>query len=368
MKKIFLVALSGLIFSSARAQEKQDTLSLEDFEMPNSPGFTLLDKAPSVIERPNSTKAFIVSTLSNLAQSTAIPKNFAVEVTPFWYLKHNNMTALKYSGWNIKKQKQNIFGELKKASFSAALVTTSDTLSEFAQNNIAFGFRSTIISLRSSSQMEKIIELNKASAAYLRDLPPRRKPRNMSDSMWKVNEKAFLDSISRNKNVAAEKLRDALRQRPAFALNGAFAYSSFFANSSFKSNRFGRMGAWLTLNHSINLKKRNYLNYYILGRYIKDGTILENAEYVNKDHLDIGGKLEFEFKNIVVSYEYISRTTGSVQTTRSTGNIRYRISDKVFINGAFGKNYGEDNNIISILGINWGIGTGKEKVTVNEGE
>src|SRR4051812_40022897 len=82
-----------------------DSLELKDLEVPNSPGFILLDKSPTIIERPNSTRAFMVSALNSFTDNSGLPKNYAVEFTPFWFFKHPHMTSYKYMGYNKAKER-----------------------------------------------------------------------------------------------------------------------------------------------------------------------------------------------------------------------------------------------------------------------
>lgn len=106
---------------------------------------------------------------------------------------------------------------------------------------------------------------------------------------------------------------------------------------------------------------KSYVNLYALGRYASDGTTIINGRYTVQSFFDFGGKLEFEFKNISVAYEYIYRADDITNTFRSNGIVRYKVSDRLFFSGAFGKNFGEDNNLISLLGLNWGLTSGNEQ-------
>ena len=94
--------------------------------------------------------------------------------------------------------------------------------------------------------------------------------------------------------------------------------------------------------------------------------MLVNDEYINKDFYDIGGKVELEFKRMSISYEFIKRIADGENTHRSNGVLKYKISNEFYLTGAFGKNFGNNENLISLLGINWGFSTGQEKAKIKQ--
>lgn len=127
------------------------------------------------------------------------------------------------------------------------------------------------------------------------------------------------------------------------------------------------MDIWTTLNLAINLNKENtqYLNFYVAGRYISDGLNQDDSQtYFKENSLDVGGKLELELKAFSIGYEFIIRNNNLNNTYWSVGNLRYKIYENLYLVGAYGKNFGEGRNLISLLGINWGINSGNEKAKV----
>jgi hypothetical protein len=372
MKKYSLIFVISFYSLSNLFAQTEDTLSLKDLEIPNSPGFILLDKAPSTIERPNSSKAFMLSVINSFDANNGIPKNYAVDFTPFWFFKHPNMTSYKYAGYNAEKNNQLIFSHIKKASVSLAFVTTTDTITNTPINNLSLGFRTNLITVRSRQDIEDLKAANSKVVKYLRDFDIRLgeagivyNPATMTREEYdkKLNEFLAKEEMERSKDKS--ELAEILKRRAVFAIDGAIGYNNFFLNNSFSNSHFGRFGAWLTLNYSQVLDKQNkdksYFNFYALGRYLSDGTTITNNEYVIQNFYDFGGKLEFEFKKVSVAYEYIYRVNDNTNTFRSNGLVKYKISDQLFLTGAFGKNFGDNNNLISLLGLNWGLSSGAER-------
>lgn len=155
---------------------------------------------------------------------------------------------------------------------------------------------------------------------------------------------------------------DLSEMKPKFSIDFAGAYNHFWDNKDFSSGRFGRLGAWLTMNYNIDLnkdkneKEKNYLKLFLLNRYIVDKMKFDKASstYGNNSFYDIGGKLNFEFNKLSFGYEYIQRF-GDDENYRSVGSIMYRINDNVSLIGGFGKNFENKDNMIATLGLRWGL-------------
>jgi len=287
------------------------------------------------------------------------------------------MTSLKFAGYNVDKDRQRIFGNIERASVSFAFITTTDTLTQRPVNNLSFGLRLNLISVRSKKDIVDIKSANSKLIKFIRERDNRLQnyindPLLASENptLYHQKVKEFFEQDEDSKKGEENSLMDILARKPVFAIDGALGYNTFFFDNKFSENHFGRFGSWLTLNYAQHLNKdcskMNYFNLYAIGRYLSDGTTLENGKYKKVDNYDFGGKIEFEFKKISIGYEYIYRVNNISNTFRSNGLLKYKISDQLFLTGAFGKNFGDSNNLISLLGINWGLSTGNEKTTVKE--
>jgi hypothetical protein len=383
MKKILSV-LSLLLHNGflMLAQNDKDSVSLKDIEIPNSPAFILLDKSPTSIERPTSSRAFMLNVVNSFTDGNGLPKNYAVDFTPWWFAKHPKFTSFKNFGYDPKASKQKVFGQIKKASVSFAFVNTTDSLSKAQVNNIALGLRVNLVSVRSKKDIEDYKSANAGLVKHLRLMDDKLNeagifypiPIEDTDDWRKKKEeydnkvKAFLAVEELAKIDERDKLSEIMKRKPVLALDGAVAYNNFFLNNDFSQSHFGRFGAWMTLSISKGIQKstssNRYFNLYAIGRFISDGTEMKDNQYVIKSFIDAGGKVELEFQRISFGYEYIYRSNEEVNTYRSSGLLKYKISDQLFLTGAFGKNFGKSDNLISMLGINWGLNTGNEKVSV----
>lgn len=379
MKNTWVSAIFSVGFALSTFSQS-DSVSLKDLDIPDAPGFMLLDKAPTTIQTPTSSKAFVISALNAIHENGGIPKNYAVDLTPFWFFRHPQMTAYKYAGYDIEKNRRLIFSQLKKASVSFAYVTSYDSLTVKDVSNLAIGLRTNIIHVRSKRDIQDLKTANNLLVDQLKS-EQERLVAYVGDVLLSVTDPVLYDLKVRQfyaeealkKTTRKSAIADILKRHALFSVDGAIAYSGFFLDNQFSDRHFGRFGSWLTMHVSKVLDPKqervNYVNFYAIGRYLSDGTQRNDfgpGEYLQQHLIDAGGKLEFEFRQLSIGYEYLYRANLSNQasTYRASGLIKYRISDQLFLTGAFGRNFGTENNLISLVGLNWGLSTGTEKAMI----
>ncbi len=162
MKKINFILLILITFAIGHLISLDNqSVELKDLQIPSSPAFILLDIAPTSIERPTSVKALGTSVLNNINQNNGMPQNFAFEVTPYWFIKHKNMTARKFWGINTNGSSE-IFSALNQFNLSFAFVQKdlTDSLKLKNPSNIALGVRTTLIRYISRQTRKDIIEVS----------------------------------------------------------------------------------------------------------------------------------------------------------------------------------------------------------------
>lgn len=207
---IYLIILNSIIISSVSAQENVD---LKDLKTPNSPGFQILDIAPSTIERPTNPKEFAVTLMSLTNNGTIIPKNFAMEFSPFWFLKSDNTSIYKYL--NIKsKESSNIYsGILRKTSVSLVSTYSDSTAGSLLKNTnyLAFGIRTNLITIRSKTQSEEIIKALDDYSKRVKELNPYK---NELDKLHldELNSLVLLEQLNDKINNLEEKLKSDLEE------------------------------------------------------------------------------------------------------------------------------------------------------------
>lgn len=371
---ILLVSHSSFILG-----QNEPKLELKDLNLPNTPAFTLLDYSPTVIDRPGTAKTFATNIVSLLGQSQSLPKNFAMEVSPFWLFK-NKLTVYKYHGIDENKGKQqNIFSNLRNASISIGSVfKDSSKAHKFDANYIAIGGRVNLIKVIRKPTIAATISTIKAIAARHVTLvaPVAAKCLGVhtvgtpeyNECLKKGLEDAFTNDQS-GIVILEKRLQKILEIKPIFQADIAFATSRVFKDNTFENDRKYRTGFWTTMEFSLPLTKtnniekmienKNYINIYGTLRYINEDSTTDFKTFHEQKLLDFGGRFELEFDKLSVSFETIHRknqTDKNLNTSRNVGILQYKINDQLFLSGTFGKNFGTVRNVIALFGLNWGFG------------
>jgi hypothetical protein len=394
MKKLLLsIGLLAGFTMQAYCQGNADTTAFLDLTPPTSPAFNLLDVAPTSVERPGTVRAFAVSIANAIGSSSnGFPKNFALQVAPYWMFVHPRMNIYKYNGLTLKKGengaasqlqfKQNIFYGLRNFSLSAASINVDSSQSNpYVQNYIAYSLKANVLNIRRRQVLEvmqqTITHINSTLvAATTNAITPCASMFDPADAQQQqsynscINSTVFRDSAIIN--AQRRKYDSVLAIRPLFTMDVALASSMAFANNNFNDHHVYRSGGWITACLSEPLDKgsasptapafynaKNYLNIYGLARVISEDNTSDFKTFVNQTDIDFGGRLELEFGAASISFESVYRKVSNhpeLNTSRNVGIIQYRLSSNLFLTGTFGKNFGDTNNLVSFLGLNWGFG------------
>lgn len=377
MKKLFLPALFLLAASHLFAQQlplaPKDTFTIQSLEVPVAPGFLLLDAGPTAIDRPAAPKAFGFSLLNAIQDSRkGLPLNYAAEFTPYWYFKHKNLTSRKYLGFNDVTGKQNGFNQFKLASFSFALMSTDpETVTDPTNINVALGLRTTFFKLNSKDAMNSLQTADSILGIVIRN--PKLDLLDPTDPQFAQKVQEIQLENNAMEMQAGQMIQNIMAAKPMFAIYGAGSTNWVYQQKDFSTNHLSRWGAWLNVCLSKSLKKGydpnnpGYISFFGAARIIGDETVPDlNGGWVKSSFFDLGLKAELEFNKIAFSYEYMFRRdleSHVDNTFRSTGHFRYRISDDLALTGAFGKNFGPADNLVTLFGVQMGFDTGNESTS-----
>lgn len=412
MKKTLICTALMTVTTLLFPQNKEISAELNKLELSNAPSVMLLGLASSDLETPKSKKAFMTSIVNSFSENEGLPNAYAVELTPTHLFPLTEMDALKYAGIkSIKKAdntyeyKNNIFSEAKNVSVSFAFLRNYKIEDLDTENpSVSFSLRTTVFKVRNKKNIDAIAASNNNISKELTDIQrefeqsqkfkdiimSNASPSEKEEKLAKAQDEFVTDYYK----TETEKYKKYLDEKPAFQLDAASAYSTFFLDNQFKNNQFGKLGFWMTMSSGINLernpKKRKEqdkekskvtikeisatesskiekrLNFYAVARYMQDKTVYDAASGFSKtNNYDFGGKIELVYNKFSIGYEFIYRSSDLDNTYRSNGIINYKVSDSVYINAAFGKNYGDKDNLISFLGLNWGLDS-KRKTLFSE--
>jgi hypothetical protein len=354
---LFLITLK--LFS-----QEANNIKITDLELPNAPAFTILDYSPTIITTPSTTQAFTLSLINSVNSSKGFPTDYALEFTPYWIFAQKGRNLSDYV---IKENQKTYSKPYKNLSFSFAAVK-KDTI-----QNVSAGIRTNLLTVNRNERKHSIdtllIDLKRFKEILDQNLFLDKNPFPSGTpeyTKWDLNQINKLSTLKEYEELTSKiyKRIDSLETyKPIFTADFGTAYNHFFDQNEFKSGKFGRYGAWLTLNTNLKLSKsnKNYLNIYQYTRYLIDEMTydLTTAAYKKEKNFDVGAKIEFQFNDFAIAYEYINRTNQK-DNYRSVGNLKYKINEKFTINGGFGKNFEKTDNLVSFLGISWGIATNND--------
>lgn len=272
------------------------------------------------------------------------------------------------------KIKQDPFSGINTTTISLAYVDNEFEGFDGKRKAYSLGVRTTLLRWFNKSKIEKAETLSKV----LLDIePPFDLLTLLAESDNAGSKKKYQDLINKyyDSKILEKKseIDDFLKtDKPIFSLDASIAHSSMFSENNINSTVLSRFGSWLTAQGSFIINKKsknkhnNYLNLLLIGRYIEDEFNKNDVGLIEtKTYRDFGGKLDLEFGKFSFGYEYISRS-GSISSTRFVGSINYTINKDISLTGGFGKDFELKDNLVSIIGINWGFNIGNDSVKLEE--
>jgi hypothetical protein len=337
MKKVATLLL--ILIPVCLVAQKKDSVDVSDLYTPASPGFTLMDKAPTAVDKPTTTKAFEADIL-NLAQGAAI------QITPFWLKNHPQLTDKDLIN--------------KKVFFYQTLNLSVATVKTDSNYNIGIGFRAQLIRIYSG----KIGNLQDSITALLGDYGAQRMI-IQDNTATPDQKKAAIAAITKD-TAAVDSIYMIYKQKighPTFDIEVAGAATAVTPSSPFSSNslsKLNRSGAWLNIRYS---PYESPLDFVATCRYSSSG-IAAKASKRDSSFVDVGLGLFYSGSRFSCSAEYLNRYDNSLQKSydRLAFAINYKVNSTIVVVGAFGKNFDNVENLFTTLGIGFGLSKNTVKV------
>lgn len=400
MKTIHLLCF--LCIASLGISQEQPSINDFNFESVSNPAFVLLDETPSAINTPESLKSLALY-LSNGFSNT----NIALEVNPYWVLGWSDADT-SYEAYRgiVKKEGGQHIDPFKRlitnSSVSLGYIDKQFEGLESPRKVIALGGRFTLFEFYDAKRTREVLNVVSAVSGGHSNItldlfdafiqaPPRDLstpngpefceefastgaiPEEYQDAAIgffikypEVKEQydtpeALLEMyFTENCEVSNAFIFNTKNIKPTARLDGAIGYSWLFKENDVNASTANRFGAWLTADVALALSNTNYIHIYGIGKYVDDGFMInEEGAFFNDTFWDFGAKIELEYNRFKFSYEYLERA-GLDDQFRSVGNITYQLSPQMSLVGGFGKDFPVDDNLITLLGINWGINSGED--------
>ncbi|MDY0088744.1 MAG: hypothetical protein RBR78_00090 [Flavobacteriaceae bacterium] len=328
---------------------QQGNITIDNMDIPNAPALVLLDETFTIVETPKSIKALTAGLANGLGN------NVALEFSPY-LLFSNNRSFYDYNGYkivNAELKEKGLFGQIyTNLSVSVASVRKD------AVSNISVGLRTNLLTIHSSKRNEAF---NEAENIYNKELYNIKKDEDDWENLR--NNPRFIQ-LTNEYNTLMDSV-SSLNTKPLFSIDIAGAYSHIYTNNNYDSGTKGKIATWLTLSynqeiHNMRSGNSTYMSFYAIGRYLNDSMYFDENinEFTDRSLFDVGGKVEIDFSRLLFGYEYIKRTNEK-DNYRSVGTIKYKLNSDLILTGGFGKNFENNDNLVSFLGINWGFDLGK---------
>ena len=228
MKTVFMLSIT-VLFCSLQAQEAD----ISDIAAPSYPAFAILGIAPSEINRPGTFSPFMIS-IADLFDKDGIPTDFALEVTPYWWWSHPDLTFEEY-----QRKSGFMDATLPTLAFSFGTSSMEDALG----TSVSAGIRANLLNgagIDSRELDELIATLQEMQLEALRKLGNAEPDGPVADSIEQA-----LEPISR-------EISRLSQERIDFRLELASACALSVPGDIWDSASVDRWGVWITGSYRAN--------------------------------------------------------------------------------------------------------------------
>jgi hypothetical protein len=380
-----------IISAPSHLRAENDSLpAYNTLRTPISPAFTLLGVAPTNVERPNTPKDFAISLLNRTNNFSTLPKDFAIEISPYW------MLAGSRDEW--RKDSTRTIGQsiLKTGTLSFA---TAQIGNDTNQNitGMAAGFRCLLSSgTLASSSVQILLSIEQNLTEELVLISQMDSTARAINDQWLIQQKILLDATLKQKNDSSydsaleeamrqhsqrkKTIADSLQASPTFLgkvkpirdrrnvmlqtlqetasiregvfweLSGAAVWS--VPNGIIDKGAFDRFGFWTTVSY-----QWQSLSLIGVGRYI--GTL--GGASVSST-LDVGARGIYTKDKYAISVESVFRKLISSAAVpfqwRVVGGVDYLIAPNTWAVVSFGRDFNAQTqgSLIAQLGLSFHVG------------
>jgi hypothetical protein len=342
--------LCGFAFAaSVLAQDAKET-KIDDVKTPPSPAFVLLGVAPSDVEKPTTPRALATSILSAVQDSgSGVPKNFALDVAPYWLVSHPALTREEYI-------QPSVFQSLRQTL--SVSIATAEQNADAAKNIVGgtvggAGVRAAIL-LGKPSKIEQQIE-DAIGALATNAIPD--KPVKHGEAPPPIITDADIGKL-------VDALRDSEHEGRWF-IEGAVASSTLFLDDRSGKSTHQKSGIWITPSYrmqrskfdaqTLKLTKQPMVDFVSVFRWLNDHTSSMSVTRA----MDIGGRLIWDTGTYSFSAEHLLRRSSKKNTHRTAAVGEFKVSDNMYITATLGKDFKDESSnggLISILGVHFAAG------------
>lgn len=357
-----------LCIAIAKPGWAQTPATINDLSAPTSPAFVLLGVSPAAVERPENPKVFIINALNRMSSGDAgFPKDFALEVAPYWMRSHSNLTFGEYQSPSIGQSiMQTVSISIGTAPIPGA-AKTSDPLG----TKLAIGFTTRLWNGRPNPYLEtKIADLEAASDVAL-DLLAEQAQLPKDEVTARLTLQAKIDAARAKTTVQALEIQALDAQRIGFFLTVSGGQTWDFFADEVGNAAARRRGVWVT--PAYRLRACGKVEKTTKCESSFDGiAVFRVLKETDQDaSVDLGFKTAWRAtREFGLSFEALHRNapakTSAVSmdstedSNRFAGLVEYRIKDDLVVYGSFGQDFKKATGakpLITMMGLNIGFGS-----------
>jgi hypothetical protein len=368
-------------------------IAINELAAPTSPAFVLLDVSPSSIERPESAKGFVVNAINKLTSAQGFPKDYALEVAPYWMRAHPTLSFDQYQNPSIVQNLRQSFVVSVATSPIAAAQKGADPLG----THLAVGLHTKVLNGRPHPAMTAKLEFLAKSNDVLFRLDDEKealekevaaKETELAAATTTEAKAPVITVLEFTRKQLAAKNEAIVKQEgdikrtslevQAFDAQRVGAFLAVSAGQVFDfvgddtaNAEAKRRGFWLTPAYrkvacmTATADCQTTVDFIGVVRVLKD----PGADRM----IDYGGKLAWHpKKSLNLSFEALRRIApedagpsneSSDDSNRMAGMIEYQITDDFSLYGTFGQDFKKATGakpLVSLLGLNFGFGSKAE--------
>jgi hypothetical protein len=349
MLKRILFCLSVMCVSGEAVAQ----VEIDDLAAPTSPAFVLLDVSPASVERPETPKQFTVNLLGKLTSSDGLPRNYALEVAPYWLLSHPTLTFAEYQNPTVSQS----IAQTLAISVATVPIPGATTGDDPTGTRLGLGFRVSLVNGRANPRVETLIEELEAVNFDILDMRQAAKKPGAP-----ANDTKLADALAEASRLALQiQAADAERIGLFVTVAGGQAWA--FSGDTFENAVNDKRGLWVTTAYrwrGCAATEECESSFDAIGVARALGAPDIDTAW------DIGGRLVWKAtKELNLSFEALRRRGGTAPGTedadsnRTVGLLQYRIREDLILVGSFGQDFTTltgEKPLVSLLGLNIGFG------------
>ena len=345
------------------------TSDFDKLKTPSSPAFTLLGVSPTEIQRPSTPKA-VAMALGQFVSGTslAVPKNFALEVTPFWLAHHPDLTLEDYQKADNLRWLYTMSLSVGTSQNTRTVTDAMGTSTDHTDSDVAIGLRSTIYQSKFSTECIQAVQTYAEAITEAVDVPIDQQKKleaqygkgtpDFYKQMALVQTDLLNAAIAKNKKeleAAPKCISDGTLVRgTTFALAGAFDWLLTDSEFTTHATSWHRAGLWADL-------AQDWSELSIAGM----ARVAAEKEAATNKAVDVGVQVIYKGSNWAASIEGIGRYRLDAATDPTTYKAdiagEYELTDGTWLSLSFGKDFtfvpSEASSLFTLANVQWNLGT-----------